>query len=53
MLEELDEVDRSVLEHAYGPATNVPETIRALRSVSGHGLPRDVDLMRAYVTGRA
>jgi hypothetical protein len=32
MLEGLDEIDWAALSHAYGPATDVPEWLRSLRS---------------------
>jgi hypothetical protein len=32
MLERLDAVDWAAVEHAYGPATDVPDLLRALRS---------------------
>ena len=34
MLEGIDDIDWSVLEHAYGPATDVPDLVRALVAAS-------------------
>ncbi|MEU2738764.1 hypothetical protein ABZ656_26190 [Streptomyces sp. NPDC007095] len=40
--EELNEVDWAALEHAYGPAGDVPEMIRVLYAVWGAPAPESL-----------